>query len=143
MKGTHPVRSLVSIYSQPLVNVLSSMRVNLTQLVGRKLCQVGHMYHCHPAQLVHARLSRRTYSGYRAMKRLSCSSIMTQRAVRRRRNRQAYYHLERSRSLAYLVTTRTHQMRCNPGMLRPSTGRSGMPKITAQTVLLTVRHYLS
>jgi twinkle protein len=39
------------------------------------------------------------WNGYRAMRRLSCSSTMTRQAVRRRRKRQASYHLASARSL--------------------------------------------
>ena len=44
--------------------------------------------------------SRRTSSGYKTTKRLSCSSTTMRRGVRRRRRRYASYHLARSRSLA-------------------------------------------
>src|SRR6056300_975951 len=134
MKERHQEPSSDSTCLPPVESVSLSQKVSLTPLAVGKLCQTGRWLACPQVQHPLRRRSRNSWNGYRAMKRLSCSSTMTRQVVRRRRKRQASYHLASARSLTLQAITRMRQTPYQPVMRKQSERRSGTQDLTVQMV---------
>ena len=121
-----------NIYSHQQESVLLSLKANWMQRAVPKSCRVGPWFHSRPGQRQPRNQCSAILTGYRAMKRSSCSSTTTYLAVRRRRKRQASYHLARSRSLTYKTTIKMRQTPSLPMTLTRFVALFGMRGLTVQ-----------
>ena len=132
MKESQRVPSLDNTCFHLLENGSSSPRENSMQCRVMKLCRGGQWSAYLAVPQRQGRRSKGISNGYRGMKRLSCSSIMTTLAVRRRRSAVKYYHRARSRSLTYSETIKMRQTPSLPMTLTRFVKLFGTRDLTVQ-----------
>ena len=99
MKGRQTAVSSANTYSVKQANKLLLRKVSLMLLRAERHYPIGKWSHYRQVRPRPKNQSKKIWSGYRTGRTSYCSSITMMQAVRRRRKRQAYYHLARSRSL--------------------------------------------
>ena len=121
-----------NIYSHQQESALLSLKANWMQRAVQKSCRVGPWFHYRAGQRQPRNQCSAILTGYRAMKRLSCSSTATHLAVRRRRKRQASYHRARCRLLTSKTITKMRQTPSLPMTLTRFVALFGMRGLTVQ-----------
>ena len=132
MKAKHLARSSGKIYSHQQESELLSLKANWMQRAVPKPCRVGPWFHYQAGQRQPRNQCNAIFNGYRAMKRLSCSSITTTQAVRQRRKRAASCHLASARLHRSRMTTKMRQTPSLPMTLKRFVRLFGMQNLTVQ-----------